>query len=228
MNSGRSISTTNRRWFLRSISSLAILPLGGCNATAACPLCGGRLSTVGSHIDFRLLPSVNHAVWDRSSDHVGCTGYEPGFEAPPPPTVAANGELEISCGPEFNSQSPFCKRCFHAFSRRDQHWKRTMNIPQSFLLPLSSEVLEFPLPGKDFLLYNVVYQQIFGGESGKESYSDSIGFWYKTTAPPSTEANIETYMNQHNMHSNLKLAQTPGQSWVDAIYSGPRPKSAEV
>jgi len=139
MNSGRSISTTNRRWFLRSISSLAILPLGGCNATAACPLCGGRLSTVGSHIDFRLLPSVNHAVWDRSSDHVGCTGYEPGFEAPPPPTVAANGEVEISCGPEFNSQSPFCKRCFLAFSQRDQHWVRWMDSPKSFVLPLSRQ-----------------------------------------------------------------------------------------
>jgi len=83
---------------------------------------------------------------------------------------------------------------------------------------------QFPLPGKDFLLYNVVYQQIFGGVSGKENYSDSIGFWYKTTGPASTAANIEAYVHQHNMHSGLKLAQTPGQSWVDAIYSGARPK----
>jgi hypothetical protein len=167
-------------------------------------------------------------VWDRSSDHVGCTGYEPGFEATPPERINSNGELEISCAPEFNSQSPFCKRCFHAFSQRDQHWKRTMNDAQSFFLPLSPEVLGFPLPSKDFLLYNVVYQQIFGGVSGKENYSDSIGFWYKTTAPPPTSANIEAYVHQHNMHSGLQLAQIPGQSWVDAIYSGTRPKSTGV
>jgi hypothetical protein len=73
---------------------------------------------------------------------------------------------------------------------------------------------------------NVVYEQIFDGVSGKESYSDSIGFWYKTTAPPSTAANIEGYMHQHNMHFGLELARTPGQSWVDAIYSDARPKLA--
>jgi hypothetical protein len=171
---------------------------------------------------------VNYAVWNRASDHVGCTGYEPGFETAPPDKMTSNGELEISCGPEFNSQSFFCKRCFHAFSQRDQHWKRTMNTPQSFLLPLSSEVLGFPLPSKDFLLYNVVYEQIFGGLSGKESYSDSLGFWYKTTAPPSTAANIDGYVHQHNMHFGLELARTPGQSWVDAIYFGARPKWAGV
>jgi hypothetical protein len=75
-------------------------------------------------------------------------------------------------------------------------------------------------------LYNVVYEQIFGGVSGEESYSDSIGFWYKTTAPPSTAANIEAYVHQHNMHFGLNLARTPDQSWVDVIYFGARPKSA--
>lgn len=228
MNSGRDGFDIGRRRALQAMSILPILPLGGCEAAAPCPLCGGRLSTVGSHMDFRFLPSVNYSVWNRASDRVGCAGYEPGFEAPPPDRINSNGELEISCGPEFNSRSPFCKRCFHAFSQRDQQWKRTMNTPQSFLLPLSSEVLGFPLPSKDFLLYNVVYQQIFGGVSGNENYSDSIGFWYKTTAPPSTAANIEAYVSQHKMHFGLDLGQTPGQSWVDAIYSGARPKLAEV
>jgi hypothetical protein len=229
MNSGRDAFVVGRREALQAICTLPVLPLvGGCEAAAPCPLCAGWLSTVGSHIDFSFLPSVNYAVWNRASDHVGCTGYEPGFETPPPGRTASNGELEISCAAEFNSQSPFCKRCFHAFSQRDQQWKRIMNTPQSFLLPLSSEVLGFPLPSRDFLLYNVVYQQIFGGVSGKENYSDSIGFWYKTTAPPSTAANIEAYVHQHNMHNGLKLAQTPGQSWVDAIYSGARPKLARV
>jgi hypothetical protein len=145
MNSGTDMFVVGRRRALQVIFTLPILPLvGGCEAAAPCPLCGGRLSTVGAHIDFRFLPSVNYAVWNRASDHVGCTGFEPGFEAPPPERIASNGELEISCGPEFNSESLFCQRCFHAFSQRDQQWKRTMNTPQSFFLPLSSEVVGFP------------------------------------------------------------------------------------
>jgi hypothetical protein len=226
MKSERDVHVVGRRQALHAICALPILSLGGCKAAATCPLCGGRLSTVGAHIDFRFLPSVNYAVWDRSSDHVGCTGYEPGFEAPPPDKTGPNGEMEVSCGPEFTSQSPFCKRCFHAFSQRDQHWKRTMNSAHSFILPLSSEVLGFPLPSKSYLLYNVVYEQTFGGESGMESYSDSIGFWYKASAPSNTAANIAAYVAQHNLHFGFQLGQTPGQSWVDAIYSGTRPKSA--
>ncbi|MGO9947280.1 MAG: hypothetical protein ACLPWG_10575, partial [Steroidobacteraceae bacterium] len=62
---------------------------------------------------------MNYEVWDRASDHVGCTGYEPYMEAkqaaPDPPVV-------VTCRPEFTSDSPFCKLCFHAFSQRDQHW----------------------------------------------------------------------------------------------------------
>jgi hypothetical protein len=103
-----------------------------------------------------------------------------------------------------------------------------MNTTQSFFFPLSPEVLGFPLPNKTFISYNVVYEQIFGGVSGKDYYSDSIGFWYKTTAPSSTAADIQAYMHLHNMHSGLELARTPGLSWVHAIYSGVRPKVAGV
>src|ERR1700676_2490208 len=100
MNSGRDVFVVGRRRTLQAICTLPILPLvGSCEAAAPCPLCGGRLSTVGSHIDLRFLPSANLAVWDRSSDHMGCTGYEPGFEASPPARVASNGELETSCEP---------------------------------------------------------------------------------------------------------------------------------
>src|SRR6267142_4941884 len=68
MNGGRGVFIVGRRWFLRSTCSLPMLSLGGCQAAAPCPLCGGRLSTVGSHIDFRFLPSVNYDVWNRASD----------------------------------------------------------------------------------------------------------------------------------------------------------------
>jgi hypothetical protein len=137
--------TCHRRWFLRAICGLPLAPLTGCGNANPCPLCGGRLSTVGSHIDFRFLPSVNLAVWDRSSDHLGCTGYEPwaesGSKIPDPPGT-------VTCGPEFIGRSPFCTRCFHAYSERDQQWKRTTNSADSFVLPLSPEIQHFPLQAK--------------------------------------------------------------------------------
>src|ERR1700744_5493690 len=124
MNNGRSVLIVGRRWFLRSVYRLPVLSLGGCQAAAPCPLCGGRLSTVGSHIDFRFFPSVNYDVWNRASDHVGCTGYEPWRETP---GTTSSSQQVIDCAPEFDSHSPFCEQCFHAFSERDQRWVRSMD-----------------------------------------------------------------------------------------------------
>jgi hypothetical protein len=225
MDSGWSVFAVGRRSFLRYICSLPTLSLGGCHAATPCPLCGGPLSSVGSHIDFRFLRSVNYAVWDRSSDHVGCVGYEPYMEA----KQAAPGSPQVvTCAPEFTSDSPFCKRCFHAFSQRDQHWVRWMDSPKSFVLPLSREILEFPLPEKSFILYNVGYEQIFGGRSGNDYYSDAISFWYKAAAPPSAAAGIEEYVRLHKLQFGLELAKTPGQTYVNAIYTGSRPKLAKT
>jgi hypothetical protein len=101
-----------------------------------------------------------------------------------------------------------------------------MDSPQSFVLPLSQEILGFPLPSKSFISYSVGYQQIFGGRSGKDYYTDSINFWYKAIAPPSTAADIEAYVHLHNMRFGLELAPTPGEVYVSALYSGSRPKLA--
>jgi hypothetical protein len=101
-----------------------------------------------------------------------------------------------------------------------------MDSAKSFVLPLSREILEFPLPDKSFILYNVVYQQTFGGKSGNDSYSDAISFWYKTTAPPRVAADIEAYVRLHKLKFGPELAKTPGQTSVEAIYSGSRPKLA--
>jgi hypothetical protein len=99
-----------------------------------------------------------------------------------------------------------------------------MDSAGSFVLPLSREILEFPLPDKSFILYHLGYQQIFGGKSGNDYYSDSINFWYKTSAPPSAVAAMEAYVRLHKLQLGSELAKTPGQTDVDAIYSGSRPK----
>jgi hypothetical protein len=139
----------------------------------------------------------------------GCARFTPGVDTP-----------------EFTSDSPFCKRCYHAFSQRDRHWVRWMASPKSFVLPLSREILEFPLPDKSFILYELGYEQIFGGLSGNDYYSDAISFWYSTAAPPSTAADIGAYVSLHKLHFGLELAKTPGQTHVQAIYSGSRSKLA--
>ena len=217
-------ATRHRRWLLKAICIVPLAPLTGCGNANPCPLCGGRLSTVGSHIDFRFLPSVNLAVWDRSSDHLGCTGYEPWAESeakiPDPPGT-------VTCGPEFIGRSPFCTRCFHAYSERDEQWKRVTNSADSFVLPLSPDIQHFPLPPKEFLLYRRVYIQLFGGRSGTASYSDEIVFWYKTSGPPTTEATITDYVQRHNMTSGifgLFSHRDTERECVDAIYSGNRPR----
>jgi hypothetical protein len=56
--------------------------------------------------------------------------------------------------------------------------------------------------------WSVVYQQIFGGRSGNEYYTDSINFRYKATAPSSTAADIESYVHRHNMRFEPELART--------------------
>jgi len=225
MSNGRSTSIVSRRWILRCLCRVPVLSLAGCYSGPPCPLCAGRLSTVGSHIDFQFLPSANYAVWNRASDHVGCTGYEPDWE----PTRPAPDYLQSqTCAPEFTRDSPFCTRCCHAFSQRDQRWLRAIDSPQAFVLPLSREMLEFPLPDKAYLRYRTIYEQSFGGKSGGNSYSDAIMFWYTTESPPSVAAHIEAYMQQHQLQSGLELAPTPGMTWVHAIYSGDRPKQASV
>jgi hypothetical protein len=99
-----------------------------------------------------------------------------------------------------------------------------MDSPKSFVLPLSREILEFPLPDKSLILYNVGYEQVFGGRSGKDFYSDAISFWYRAAAPPSAAADIEAYVRLNKLQFGLKLAETPGQTYVHAIYTGGRPK----
>ena len=101
-----------------------------------------------------------------------------------------------------------------------------MGSPQSFVLPLSQEILGFPLPSKSFISYGVGYEQVFGGGSGKDYYSDSINFWYKTAAPPSTATDIQAYVHLHDLRLGDELASKPDGVHVWAIFSGSRPKLA--
>jgi hypothetical protein len=82
------------------------------------------------------------------------------------------------------------------------------------LLPITAIAGNFALPSKEFLLYRVVYEQTFGSWSGKDSYSDKIGFWYKTS---STEVTIQDYVERHHLSFGPFPHHDAGQIWVDEI-----------
>jgi hypothetical protein len=188
----------NRRDFLRYLGSLPMLSLAACNAAPRCPLCGGRLVTVGAWIDDRSKPSVNGAVWNRASDYVGCEG----------------------CPEEFDSKSPLCLRCFHAFSERDQHWKRGCTEAVAFLRPLSSAIRGFPLPSQEFRRYGIYYTQTFSGRDGRAFYSDDVRYWYATSASKPTIEELNDYVNQHRMHLDYRSADKDGNAFLMATHSG--------
>jgi hypothetical protein len=191
-------TATNRREFLRYLGGLPTLSLAACNAAPPCPLCGGRLVKVGAWIDDRSKPSVNGAVWNRASDHVGCEG----------------------CPEEFDSQSPLCLRCFHAFSERDQHWRRGSADVAAFLRRLSSAIRGFPLPNQEYRRYGIYYTQTFSGRHGRDFYSDDVRYWYATSAPKLTVAELHEYVNQHRMHLDYVSTDNDGNAFVMATHSG--------
>ena len=181
----------DRRAFLLSIGGLPMLAGAAPALTRICPLCGGKLLTVGSFKDDRSKPSLNIEVWNRASDEI----------------------------PQFVADDPMCSRCFHAFRGRDQTWVRASEIANSFLRPLSPAILGFPLPDKGFVRSLIVYQQAFAGRSGEEMYSDGVGYWYATSAPR-LSGDIRGYAQRLHLFARYySVPSMHGQKYVNATYS---------
>jgi hypothetical protein len=210
----------SRRGFLRSVGAVPIWALSACDAGQPCPLCGGKLSTVGAHHDFRFLPSVNYEVWNRASDHVGCTGLEE--EAPPPVASTNPGEQTVTCDAQFTSKSPLCTRCYHAYSKRDDQWTRSMGAATDFIRPLSPAIVQFPLPEKKYIRYGAGYFQTFGGWSGTNYRLDELRCWLSADMPKPLMDVIGNYAKAHQLQLKLGPSNDSGLH-VHATYSEGHP-----
>jgi hypothetical protein len=181
----------DRREFIFAIGSLPGLAMTACTPSRVCPLCGGKLLSVGNFTDDQSKPSLNIEVWNRAFDEV----------------------------PQFAPDAPMCSRCLHAYREDERVWKRASELPTSFRRPLSSATLGFPVPGKLAVRSLIVYQQEFAGPLGKDGYSDGLSYWYATT-PPGLSNEIRAYAERWHMRLRSYSSSTmPNQEYVEATYS---------
>src|SRR5690349_3871027 len=95
-----------RRAFLQSSSTVTAAYLSSaCSPSAPCPICGGRLVTVGRASFASDEPSKNLEVWNGS--YHGIQG--------------------------FRDDSPVCSRCYAALCDDDTRWARATEVPETFL-----------------------------------------------------------------------------------------------
>ena len=97
-------------------------------AAEPCPVCGGELTTVGKVEDDPSKPNKNQWVWRNA------------------------------CGLQLiDKDSPICKRCWFASdSGTPAWWMRSSELPDSFLVPFSVAIRNFPVPAK-----SASYDQLF-------------------------------------------------------------------
>lgn len=157
------------------LASLLVLPL---MAADKCPVCGGAVTTVGKVTDDKTKESKNQEVWDRSS--CAFTGHD--------------------------DDSVICTRCWLVQDRTEPKvWIRSSVLPDSFFIPLSKAIREFPAP-KD----SASYDQRFEGEKRIESMS----FW--CTDAPDLITKFQKYCKQHALILELKRSERyPKEVFVD-------------
>ena len=182
----------NRRSFiLFSCGGLSGLTASACATRPLCPLCGGKLYTVGDFSDDRSKPSQNIEVWNRAFDEV----------------------------PQFGPNAPMCARCFHAYQEDEHAWKRASELSTSFQRPLSPATLGFPVPDKSVIRSLIVYRQKFAGPLGKDRYSDGVSYWYATTDHALTNQIAAHAERSHMRLSQSYSSPTlPGQAYIEATY----------
>ena len=160
---------------LCGLSSLLVLPSV---AADKCPACGGAVTTVGKVTDDKTKESKNLEVWDRSS--CAFTGHD--------------------------EDSVICTRCWCVEDRTEPTvWIRSSKLPNSFFIPLSKAIREFPAP-KD----SAGYEQRFEGEKRIESLS----FW--CTDAPDLIAKYQRYCKEHDLTLELDRSERyPKKVFVD-------------
>jgi hypothetical protein len=178
-----------RRDFLITLSLLPISATSIGKSPTTCPLCGGHLTKVGSLKDDKSRQSINLEVWNRS--------YH-GIIAEP-----------------YSEQSPFCPRCNFAYSNHPGDWRRSSELPDSFFIPLTLEILGFPIAPSRLKNARVVYGQVFLGPGGDQGRTESIGYWASDS--DNLRADLQTYADTNALTIRFYTAPSmPGQVSITA------------
>ncbi|MBK1883377.1 hypothetical protein JIN85_13195 [Luteolibacter pohnpeiensis] len=146
-------------------------------AAEPCPVCGGELTTVGMIKDDLSKPNKNEWVWRGSPE----------------------------CGLQmFNDDSPICKRCwFVSDGGTPVWWRRSSELPDSFLVPFSVAIRNFPVPPK-----SASYEQRFV----EGTRTESIHFWCDDS--PELIAKFRKYCIENNLSIDIS-AKHDGQVFID-------------
>jgi len=131
----------NQRLIQLLIAILLLCSVHRSSAADACPVCGGKLTTVGTVTDDRTKPSKNISVWNRS----------------------------ICANMFYDDASVICTQCWLSYSKQFQRWERSSELPDSFRRPLSAGIRGFPVPPAKNIKSLVVYSQQIAGAKVSES-----------------------------------------------------------
>ena len=126
-------------------SFLLVAAVVGFALLAACPHCGGMLIAPRWVARWASAePSKNLSIW--------------------------NGSYH---GPDYDTYTAVCTRCWMAYHNGLQRWQRGSQVPESFHRRLNPVIRNVPLPDTKHIHYRVVYwQQVEDGQ-----LKESVGFW---------------------------------------------------
>jgi hypothetical protein len=169
-----------RRRFLVLASSAYLATLAGCARSGTCPVCKSSLSTIGRAWYWTDKEKKNLDVWNGS--YHGVQGFE--------------------------DYSPICPKCYVALRAWDNSWVRSVEIPDSFFVPLDQSIRTAPLPAPTDIHFRIVYSQEFLHLPHSTDCTESVSFW--CDLKPAPEAVLQQYANDHKL--SLQLDKRNGAS----------------
>jgi hypothetical protein len=176
-----------RRRFLVLASSASLVTLAGCSRSGTCPVCKSALSTIGRAWYWIDKEEKNLDVWNGS--YHGVQGFE--------------------------DYSPICPKCYVALRAWDNAWVRSVEMPDSFFLPLDDDIRKVPLPPRADIRYRIVYSQEFQHLPQSTDCTESVSFW--CDLKPESESALQLYANDRGLSLELDKRKGPSDCWVRVI-----------
>ena len=177
----------DRRSFLKSASCASLIALTGCSRSGNCPICKSNLSTIGRAWYWINKEEKNLDVWNGS--YHGVQGFE--------------------------DYSPICPRCYVALRATDNSWVRSVEMPDTFFVPLDEGIRKAPLPERTDIRYRVVYSQEFPELPESTSCTESVSFW--CVVKVETETKLQSYANEHGLSLKVDKRKGDSETWIQLM-----------